>query len=419
MAGPRLELPLLQNWSCHNCGGCCRQHAIEITDEERRRIERQGWTAADGIPSGQPVVERISGQRYRLAHQPDGACIFLDEQGLCRIHAKFGEKAKPLACRLYPYAFHPAGKKVALSLRFSCPSVVANRGTPVLKQSDELRRLAQEVVPQGAERIPPPSVSAGERLDWPDFLRIVEALDATFAEPEPPLLVRLLRALFWVNLVGQATFEKIKGPRVDELLGILRAAAIDEVPTDLPEISEPSRTGRTQFRLLVAQYARKDTFADVRSGWRGRWKLFRAAIGFTRGKGLVPPLQEVFQPVPFAALEAPFGGLPAGADELLTRYFRVKIQGLHFCGPAYYDQPLADGFQGLALMYPVTLWLARWLAASDGRTTLQLDDVARALAIADHHHGYSPALGQFHARRRVRILHQLGDIPRLCVWYSR
>ena len=51
-------------------------------------------------------------RRYRLGHQADGACVFLDERGLCRIHAKFGEQAKPLACRIYPYAFHPAGKKI-------------------------------------------------------------------------------------------------------------------------------------------------------------------------------------------------------------------------------------------------------------------------------------------------------------------
>jgi lysine-N-methylase len=104
---------------------------------------------------------------------------------------------------------------------------------------------------------------------------------------------------------------------------------------------------------------------------------------------------------------------------MLIRYLRVKIQGLHFCGPAYYDLPLTEGFQSLALVLPVVLWLARWLAAGQGRTSLEHDDVARALSLADHHHGYSPAFGQRGFRSRVRLLARLDDMTRLIAWYNR
>ena len=116
-------LPMLQNWNCHNCGGCCREHEITITESERQRIEDQGWVAADGVPTDRPLLVR-GAAGWRLNHQADGACVFLDNRGLCRIHAKFGEQAKPLACRMYPYAIHPAGGSLTASLRFSCPSVV-------------------------------------------------------------------------------------------------------------------------------------------------------------------------------------------------------------------------------------------------------------------------------------------------------
>jgi lysine-N-methylase len=175
---------------------------------------------------------------------------------------------------------------------------------------------------------------------------------------------------------------------------------------------------RTQFRLLTAQYARKDTSVEVREGLRGRWRLLRAAVRFARGTGEVPPLQPQFRPVPFAALEKPYGKWPAEVEEIFTRYFRVKIQGLHFCGPAYYDVPLVEGFQSLALIFPATLWIARWLAASEGRQALTTDDVARALATADHHHGYSPVFGQGGFRRRVRTLASTGEIAKLCAWYT-
>src|SRR5258708_3959486 len=147
---PPLELPTIQNWSCHNCGGCCRPHPIEITPGGHPRIIEQNWAGEPGLAPQQPPFVGPGrfprSQRYRLAHRPDGACIFLDERGLCRVHAKFGEQAKPLACRLYPYVFHPAGKKIVVSLRFSCPSVVGNRGRSLTDQKDDLKALERLVV---------------------------------------------------------------------------------------------------------------------------------------------------------------------------------------------------------------------------------------------------------------------------------
>ena len=222
-----LTLPTIQNWSCHNCGGCCRQHAIEVTEEERQRILSQGWTANDGTPTGNALFERHAGppwaKRYRLAHQADGACVFLDERGLCRIHAKFGEAAKPLACRVYPYAFHPAGKQVTVSLRFSCPSVVANRGRSMKQNADEIKQLARAVVPEGHERTPPPALSGRERVDWPDLLRVIDAIDATLAAESVPITLKLNRTLFWLNLVEQSRFDKLSSGRLTEFLEIGRA----------------------------------------------------------------------------------------------------------------------------------------------------------------------------------------------------
>src|SRR4029079_6472183 len=128
------------------------------------------------------------------------------------------------------------------------------------------------------------------------------------------------------------------------------------------------------------------------------------------GVGMLPAIREPFKEVPFDALEQPFGELPEGAEEILTRYLRVKIQSLHYCGPAFYDRPFAEGFYSLALVYPCVMWIARWLAAVTGRHALDLDDIATALATVDHHHGYSQALAGWSARRRVRTLVAMGDL---------
>ena len=345
--------------------------------------------------------------------------MFLDDKGLCRIHSKFGEDAKPLACRIYPYALHPAGKSVTVSLRFSCPSVVANKGRRLVDSQRDLREIERLVVPEDADQTPPPALTPRETLDWKDTRLVVTALDEAFATPQGTFLVRLLRALFWVNLVGQSRFDKIRGERMAEYLNIITTAAEPEVPTDLTTIPEPSRIARMHFRLLAGQYARKDTSVEARAGWGGRWRLLKAAIKLSRGRGNVPALQPTLKEVPFSQLEQPFGGLPVGAEELLTRYFRVKIQGWHFFGPAYYDVPFVEGFQSLALIVPSILWIARWIAASADRQTLTLEDLQQAVTIADHHHGYSPLWGEYSFRSRVRTLARLGDIERLIAWYSR
>jgi lysine-N-methylase len=348
--------------------------------------------------------------------------VFLDERGLCRIHARFGEAAKPLACRVYPYAMHPAGRKTAVSLRFSCPSVVANRGRPVTQQAAELRQIASWIVPPGADRLPPPAVTGRQILDWSDFHRFVGALDVTLSEGSATLPVRLLRAVAWVRLVEQSQFDALRGPRLGEYLTLVTEAAQADVEQAMSSRGEshpdePSRAGRLHFRLLAAHYARRDTLADRGAGWRGRARLLAAWLRFARGRGDLIPLQADFRAVPFKRLESPFG-VPPEAEKILTRYFRVKVQGLHFCGPAFYGVSFVEGWYSLALMFPLVLWLARWLAVGEGRDRLTADDVARALAVADHHHGYSPVLGGSSIRSRVRSLARHQDLDRLIAWYA-
>ncbi len=440
MSNTPLHLSVIQNWSCHNCGGCCREHLIEITEDEKRRIEKQGWKEADGVSMARPVIQKTGQGRYRLAHQDDGACVFLDSQGLCRIHAKFGEPAKPLACRVYPYAFHPSGSKaVSVSLRFSCPSVVQNLGDPVSSQRIELQKLATQIV-DGKQRdhqaplIHRHSSHGPQQVNWADFHRFLKALDDAMADTSVDFVVRLQRILAWLELVEQSQFQTICGEKLDSFLDLITNASVRAQPdNDLP-VHRPGRLARMMFRLLTAQHARHDTDADVRSGLRMRFKLLSAALKYATGWGSVPVLHgsesvatafeqssEIGESgrVTFGAVESEFHGRQAEIDELFTRYFRVKIQGIHFCGPANFDTTLVDGFHGLALMYPIVMWLARARVVRKGCAKLTLVDVQAALATADHNYGYSPALGTASALQRVSLLSKMKQLTRLIGWYAR
>src|SRR6476619_6180165 len=121
MAWPVKHLPVIQNWDCHACGQCCKEYEVIVTDAERERIAAQGWAGDPAVPPG-PLFVRTGSRRgglYRLNSKPDGACIFLQDNGMCRIHAKFGSAAKPLACQVYPDVFVPVGDHWRIGVRFA------------------------------------------------------------------------------------------------------------------------------------------------------------------------------------------------------------------------------------------------------------------------------------------------------------
>lgn len=441
MARQPLQLPVIQNWSCHNCGGCCREHLIEITADEKKRIEKQGWQEEDGISMSRPLIQPMGRGRYRLAHQDDGACVFLDEHGLCRIHAKFGEAAKPLACRVYPYACHPSGQKaVAVSLRFSCPSVVQNLGRPVTDQAGDLQGLVKEIV-SGKQRdheaplIHHHGKHGSQQTSWADFHQFLKALDEALADTTVDFVVRLMRILSWLEIVEVSQFSTVTSNKLADYLKLITDASVTAQPDNELPIHRPGRIARMMFRLMAGQFARHDTEADYRRGAGIRFELLTAALRFTTGWGKVPHLHGSASVITafgehsetagrrntarFTDLERPFDGRQTDIDELFARYFRVKIQGIHFCGPAYYDTTLVDGFRSLALMYPVVMWLARLRSVRRGGDRLTLTDVQAALATADHNFGYSPALGTSSAKSRVTQLAGMKQITKLVGWYSQ
>ncbi len=433
-------LPMLQNWSCHNCGGCCREHEITITESERQRIEDQGWVAADGVPTDRPLLVR-GAAGWRLNHQADGACVFLDNRGLCRIHAKFGEQAKPLACRMYPYAIHPAGGSLTASLRFSCPSVVQNLGGSVGKARAEIESLAAEALASKRADVPCPDLRAGLEFDWGRVTRLLAWVERGLEQSAVSFSLRLQRLLLVLELLERTGPDTVTEESFLHLLPALYITAERAYPgvvaEDAGELSEkaPQRIARVMLRQMVAQLVRHDTAETAAAGPLRRLRLLLDGVRMTVGLGVVPESPDpnsvrvafVERPglsggrrrVRFSELERGFGGEQGVIDELFHRYFHVKLQGRAFCGPAFYGYSVIDGLRSLVLMYPAVLWLARLRVAGEDRVVLQLRDVQAALAILDHNFGYSPVLGLRSSRQRVQQLARLQQIAPLVAWYGR
>ena len=420
MKFPIRQLPTIQNWSCHRSGDCCRDYLVSVTAEEKKCIEGQRWKERPEFSDTElfTPMGTIWKREYRLSHRADGSCVFLDENGLCRIHAQYGEQAKPLACQLYPYMIVPAGKELRVSVRFSCPSVVRNLGRPVSQQSREISRYAAQLVPLMASAPKPPLLRPGQRVDWPDLLRIVDTFEEIISESDSNLPLRLARAVSFARQLEGTRADTLGRSQLHELLTILKEGVrAQSGPAILP--TEPcEKWALTLFRLLVAQCARKDLSPHLQRGLRGRLALLRAAWSFRRGYGLIPQLQPIFGHVNFSEVERPFGSIPAEASQIMERYYLVKVQGLQFFGRAYYNVPLIEGLYSLVLTFPTILWIARWLAAGAGRTDLYTEDIVRSLTVVDHQWGFTPVLGFGYARWRVRILASHGQIERLIIRYG-
>jgi hypothetical protein len=213
-------------------------------------------------------------------------------------------------------------------------------------------------------------------------------------------------------LCRRAQFDKIKGGRLVEFLDLVTSALDDETPTDPAMLPPPGWVGRVLFRQALALYARKNQGRE-RGLVRSRLGLVRAAWRFARGRGAVPRLHARLPETTFAEAEKPAGPLPETADELLERYYLVKIGSLQFCGASVYGLTFWEGVEALAMTLPVILWLSRVLPGA-ART----DAVLQAVSMVDEHFGFNPILGMRRQRLGLRLLSQRGEVERLIAWYA-
>ena len=105
-------------FACQRCGACCRikDGICRVSDEEIARIaDYLGMSVPDFIANETDLAPDRKG--LILKNTPDGACVWLTDDNLCRIHA-----VKPDKCRTFPHAWtNPDSHEVCpgLSVRAS------------------------------------------------------------------------------------------------------------------------------------------------------------------------------------------------------------------------------------------------------------------------------------------------------------
>lgn len=398
-----------QRWSCHSCGLCCRTLVGHLLDDERLRLEQQGWADELGVA---PTV-RV-GRGYVLNKRPDGACVFLDADNRCRIHAKLGEEAKPLACRIFPFSVRPTGDGWQASLRFDCPSVIESKGAPIGRHRQHLQALTAAMGgadPTGGTV----DLKRGVRADQ----KVLDAVTTRFVRwfkcNNLPMARRLIGAARLITTLEAATLKRVQGERFLELLELLFEALPAESATP-PEAATPRARGL--LRQLAFAHAEHVTLAELTSGFsrlRRRWQQFRAAGRFRKGHGVVPALPGISGEARFTAVEAVEANPDdcARVEDLLLRYLIARLEGRSAFGAGYYGWSVVNGMAALCLSVASAGWIVRYIAAADGRTMFGFNDVGLALGIVDRAATRLPALGAVSERARIVYVIRDDGIARL------
>jgi lysine-N-methylase len=425
-----MKLPILlpdlptQRFDCQSCTHCCRDLVVHLTVMDRDKIDRQNWA---GKIAG-PAYVRLGGDHV-LNHLPGGGCVFLRDDGRCRIHAEFGGGEKPLACQLYPFTLEAEETGLRVGIRFDCPTVARSSGSSLPAHRAELARLGGQLRTQMPRQFAPDSrpvrLTPHRQLSEGELEALVRRLDEWVRNTRRSIEIRLAGIGIFVETLGEANLSAIRDERFGELVALL----LGGLPSAIGEVAHlppPDARQTALLRQAVFAYSEHITLGQARASFlsalRYRWGQLRrsrmlAAADHLPDLGGLRPIA----PIRYGAIETmrcdpQFRS--EDCDELMTRFVRARLLSRGAFGTAYYGWPVLDGLAALLLSISAAGWLCRYVAAGEGRPAYGIADVRRAIGIVDRTAGRARELGARSARLRIAYLRRNHGLLRLLRAYS-
>ena len=397
-----------QRWSCHSCGNCCRTLVGHLLEDERARLDEQGWAAKLGVAAYVRV-----GRGHVLNKQPDGACVFLTDENRCRIHEELGEDAKPLACRIFPFSVRPVSGAWQASLRFDCPSVIESKGAALGEHRAAIQKLTEGMItaaPVDAVDLQRGRPATDEEIDatLKRFVQWIRHGKLSMAQ-------RLIEGARLTTTLHEAALKRVRGARYVEFLKLLFQALPAESTTPPTEALPKSRGLLRQLAFAHSEHVTLHEMTSTVTRLGKRWTQFRSANRFRVGRGVVPPLPGFSRGVTFEAVESVETNpenLPK-VEDLIVRYLIARLEGRSVFGGGYYGWTVVTGLAAMWLSVAAAGWLARYVTASDGRTTMTFGDIGMALGMVDRAATRLPALGAVSERARISYLIRDDGLARL------
>jgi Fe-S-cluster containining protein len=274
-----------QRFTCAKCGRCCRRTTVPITAGEAEAYRRLGPDYDDAfepIPGYEPLL--------RIRKKADGACVFLLDDGSCRIHKEIGFDRKPIACRLFPFSFHPAEGDTVVTTSFACPTVIANEGDPVRSQTRELVVLHAAWTHELPE--PPARVEfvGGHALPRPALTALrgflTKIIDRPGPDGYPDLRGNLRRIAVFLEDLSRAKVRQLPPEDFVEYVNVMgRHAMTNKKPA---ETRASSRLARLLFRGFLLAALSVQEHLEVRQGQRGLALRLRLLHLLAHLHGLAP-----------------------------------------------------------------------------------------------------------------------------------
>ena len=412
---PIHPLPIIERWDCHQCGICCRGSIVPLSEEDLARLTSQKWLEREEYKHTPVVVrENWLGHQHRLAQRSDGSCVFLTDEGLCRIHQEFGFDAKPLVCRMFPLQVVPRDNVAYLTIRRACPSAAADRGRPVAEHLEFGRELARERHLVDSTPNPPP-MKPGETREWRASKRVLESLERLLTDERYPPVRRIVHSLIFCRLLEQARTRSLTDDRLIELLGVIEQNITGEVGDLFTDRQRPARAALVLFRQTAAEFVRLYPGLGAKPDWSERFRLAWAAWKMVLGRGQLPRLHPAFPPATFQRLDEPLGVLDPSIYQPLNRMLEMAAHSWVYALANRSGWSIIDSLRMLALSYPTALWLLRWRSAGSAPKPEYMPEIITAL---DRGQGFAPLAGA-KQRHRLQVLARMEELERLVVWYAR
>lgn len=399
----RLAIARGLRFACQQCGDCCRDFPISLAPAEVERYEARDWSDLFGYPA--TVVTTVRRGRVKanyLARKVDGTCLFLGDDNLCTMHARYGEQDKPLACRIFPFTFVEPGEgadRPLLGGHFACSSLANGEGSPVQNRRKDLDKLRTELlgIRGDAAPAPPDRFSFRGRVIYAraDVDLLFDLMAKELEDVDRPFPKRILALAKFLSLVAGSPAAPTSSPNATKAVRSFANGVHEQVGRDLLRAPPPpgDLPQRLLFRLLLAFAARRDSAALLTSGRlrRGSRRLSNllAGLSFMAGTGALTPvgrdrrviLGEVRRKAPVADPYAP------EADGALTRYFLAKVSGRFLLDPTFRIRGVLPALGLLLRQYPMVLLFARAACYARGGEALTREDYVSGLRTADWNFG--------------------------------
>ena len=391
MGSLSLECPEGVGFSCTQCGDCCRSCDLLVGPGERERLSELDWTGREGhLVGARPVapvaVAGLEG-RYRLSRQPDGACIYLGADNQCLIHQHFGDQAKPLMCRLYPFSFYPMGEQTGVDVSFACRSVSQGDGVSIGSRVPEWASLLRDEDTADKRRHAlRENVPIDGSMMWELEHYVIGFLkDASLTPVE-----RLRSVLQFVRLATT-------GDPTQPTAATLREAMAKGIPVQVRHASLEATMDKTQ-RAIFYQWLhlalnpvplRLDTpTAAEREQVNAR--RARAGRRFRDREGS-PEVNGVEFGVDFEQIARVDTGIfESGECRPLRDFLCAKIVGQKFLAAGQTELPFVEATLKFFVCVPMTVWTSKALAAERGAEQVEEPDLRKAIRLIDRTLGQIP-----------------------------